>query len=71
MKNIITWVDNRSTQNKNQTFYYFLIYIISSNQINSDNNIVKYLEAGHTFTSAGSFHHRIEPAMTLMTFGKM
>ncbi|KAG5889200.1 hypothetical protein JTB14_000625 [Gonioctena quinquepunctata] len=66
MKNIVLWVDNCSAQNKNWTFFSFLIYIINSDQINADKIIVKYFEAGHTFMSADSFHHRVELAMKRM-----
>ncbi|KAG5866621.1 hypothetical protein JTB14_035098 [Gonioctena quinquepunctata] len=42
------------------------MYIINSDQINADKIIVKYFEAGHTFMSADSFHHRVELAMKRM-----
>lgn len=65
-KNIILWVDNCSSQNKNWTFFSFLIYIINSKDINADKIVIKYFESGHTFMSADSFHHRVELSIKRM-----
>lgn len=65
-KNIIIWVDNCSAQNKNWTFFSFLIYIVNSGEINADKIVIKFFEAGHTFMSADSFHHRVELSMKRM-----
>lgn len=64
--NIILWVDNCSSQNKNWAFFSFLIYIVNSDEINANKIIIKYFEPGHTFMSADSFHHRVELSMKRM-----
>lgn len=60
---ITLWLDNCSAQNKNWAFLSFLIYIVNSDEIMTKELIVKYLEPGHTFMSADSFHHLVENSM--------
>ena len=54
------WTDNCSAQNKCWTLYTALCSLINSPDLQLDTITVKYLEPGHTFMSADSFHHREE-----------
>lgn len=60
---ITLWLDNCSAQNKNWTFFSFLVYIINSSEIQAEKIWVKYFEPGHTYMSADSFHHQVELSM--------
>ena len=57
---ITIWMDNCAAQNKNWSLYCFFIGFINSehNKINCIK--LKYLETGHTFMSADSFHHQVK-----------
>lgn len=57
---ITVWTDNCTGQNKNWTFFSFLVQIVNSSEIAATRIIMKYLEPGHTFMSADSFHHQVE-----------
>ncbi|KAK4873128.1 hypothetical protein RN001_015157 [Aquatica leii] len=61
--NIIIWLDNCGSQNKNWTLFTFLIRIINSEEISAKSIILNYFEPGHTFMSADSFHHQVELSM--------
>ena len=54
------WTDNCLAQNKCWTLYTALCSLINSPDLQLDTITVKYLEPGHTFMSADSFHHREE-----------
>lgn len=62
-KKIILWVDNCSSQNKNWAFFTFLVYIVNSSHISANVIDINYLEPGHTFMSADSFHHQVEKSL--------
>ena len=47
-------------QNKCWTLYTALCSLINSPDLELDTITVKYLEPGHTFMSADSFHHKVE-----------
>ena len=61
-KEFTFWADNCSAQNKNWTLYTALMSEVNSNA-GPDKVTLKYLEKGHTFMSADSFHARIEKGM--------
>nr|CAH7755022.1 unnamed protein product [Callosobruchus chinensis] len=61
--NIILWLDNCSSQNKNWTLFSFLVYIINSDYVGTETITLKYFEPGHTFMSADSFHHQVEMSL--------
>lgn len=62
-KKLVVWLDNCSAQNKNWTLMSFLIYIINSTEVDTEEICLKYFEKGHTFMSADSFHHQVEMAL--------
>lgn len=62
-ENIVLWVDNCSSQNKNWTLFSFLIYIVNSLETSIKEIVFKYFEPGHTFMSADHFHHQVEVSM--------
>ncbi|XP_072041154.1 uncharacterized protein [Amphiura filiformis] len=61
-KKFVFYMDNCAGQNKNWTIYTAMI-----DEVNRpggpDEIIFKYLEKGHTFMSADSFHHQVESGM--------
>ncbi|XP_031327380.1 uncharacterized protein LOC116160352 [Photinus pyralis] len=63
---ITLWLDNCSAQNKNWSFFSFLLYIVNSDEINANEIVIKYFEPGHTFMAADSFHHKVELSMKKM-----
>ena len=58
----IIWADNCSAQNKN--WWLFTALVTEVNRTTGPLSVtIKYLEPGHTFMSADSFHHQIELCM--------
>lgn len=55
-------MDNCASQNKNWFLFSFLVYIVNSYEI-STNEIIYYFEPGHTYMSADSFHHQVDMAL--------
>ena len=62
-ENIVLWLDNCTGQNKNWGLLFYLVYLVNSNETNTVTIELKYLEPGHTFMSADSFHHQVELSM--------
>lgn len=62
-KEITIWLDNCASQNKNWTLYCFFVYIINSLEVSVNLLKIKYLQTGHTFMSADSFHHQVEKSL--------
>lgn len=60
---ITLWLDNCSAQNKNWSFFSFLVYMVNSPDIQAKEIWIKYFEPGHTYMSADSFHHQVELSM--------
>lgn len=60
---ITLWMDNCAAQNKNWALYSFFIYFINAEQTSVKKIKLKYLETGHTFMSADSFHHQVEKSL--------
>ena len=58
-REIILWADNCGAQNKCWTLFTALCWLVNSSSP-LDTITVKYLESGHTFMSADSFHHKVE-----------
>lgn len=63
VKHFVIWCDNCAGQNK-----CWVLYTALAAEMNRPNNIIesiviKYLEPGHTFMSADSFHHKVENQM--------
>ncbi|KAH9642846.1 hypothetical protein HF086_016651 [Spodoptera exigua] len=63
---LVIWADNCSSQNKNWTLFSFLVNVINSDLIEARSITIKYLEPGHTFNSADSFHHQVEQSLQKM-----
>lgn len=59
-------MDNCTSQNKNCAFFTFLVYIINCCHISADMITINYLEPGHTYMSADSFHHQVEKSLRKM-----
>lgn len=49
-KKITIWVDNCSAQNKNWTFFSFLVFAVNSSEIAAEEIIIRYFEPGHSYT---------------------
>lgn len=62
-KEFLIWCDNCTSQNKNWALFSFLAYIINSDEIRANQISIKYLDKGHTYMSADSFHHQVELSM--------
>lgn len=62
-KEITLWMDNCAAQNKNWALYCFFIYLINSAEVDLVLLKIKYLQTGHTFMSADSFHHQVEKSL--------
>lgn len=60
---ITIWCDNCAAQNKCWALFSFFVYIINSSEISAQRINMKYLQKGHTFMSADSFHHQVELSM--------
>lgn len=63
VKHVVLWMDNCTAQNKNWTFFTFLVFCVNCPNINAETIQIKYFEPGHTFMSADSFHHRVEKSL--------
>lgn len=57
IKNFVFWVDNCVAQNKNWTLLLILLKLVNSNETAAETFEIKFIEPGHTFMSADSFHH--------------
>lgn len=57
---ILYWLDNCSSQNKNWDLMVNMILLVNSSMITVPKILFKYLESGHTFMSADSFHAAVE-----------
>ncbi|XP_039288678.1 uncharacterized protein LOC111055158 isoform X2 [Nilaparvata lugens] len=64
-KKICLWMDNCSSQNKNWALFSYMVYIVNSEEIAASEIEFNYLEAGHTFMSADSFHHQVSKQLKL------
>ena len=62
-KTVLFYMDNCTGQNKNYALYTAIIDKVNSANIQADSITLKYLQAGHTFMSADSFHARTEKEM--------
>lgn len=60
---ITVWCDNCTAQNKCWALFCFMVYIVNSKEIAANSITMKFLEKGHTFMSADSFHHQVELSM--------
>lgn len=60
MDHLIYYMDNCAGQNKNYTFFTTLMSAVNGQYIAANTITLKYLEAGHTFMSADSFHAAVE-----------
>lgn len=63
VEEVTSWLDNCLAQNKNWTFFSFLVYLIICNDVAMKLITIKYFEPGHTFMSSNSFHHQVELSM--------
>lgn len=62
-ENVVLWLKNCSSQNKNWCLFSYLVYIINSKLVSINCIDIYFFEAGHTYTSADSFHHAVERNM--------
>ncbi|GFR77097.1 hypothetical protein ElyMa_000499700 [Elysia marginata] len=63
-KDIVIWCDNCAAQNKNWTLYTSIArFMNSSADFVPQTVTLKFLETGHTFMSADSFHGQVETNM--------
>lgn len=63
-KQVVLWLDNCSSQNKNWTLFTFFVHIVNSGEVALESLTVKYFEPGHTFMGADSFHHQVERSLS-------
>lgn len=63
LKTITLWLDNCSSQNKNWTLFQHIVLVMNSNELQVERILFKYLESGHTFMAADSFHAAVESKM--------
>lgn len=63
MNEIVLWVDNCASQNKNWNLFLFLTILINSKAIHVKVLTLKFFEPGHTFMAADSFHAAVEKRM--------
>lgn len=66
IKDIVLCLDNCMGQNKNWSLFTYLVYIVNSTEVETETITFKYLEPGHTFMSADSFHHQVEKSLNKM-----
>lgn len=52
-------MDNCASQNKNWSLFSYIVWMINSTEIQVRTIELNYLETGHTFMSADSFHHQV------------
>lgn len=62
-KNIVLWLDNCSSQNKNWALFSMFCYLVNSTEVSLEQLEIKYFEPGHTFMSADAFHHQVEKSL--------
>jgi len=64
-KKVALWLDNCAGQNKKWSLFCFLIYIVNSTEISTDEIELEYFEPGLTFMSADNFHHQVEKSLKM------
>ena len=70
-KDIILWLDNYSSQNKNWTLFTMLANRVNSADINAEEISLRYFVPGHSFMSADSVHAGVEKKMKQRPGGKV
>ncbi len=65
-KRFIFYMDNCAVQNKNWTIFTAMTSEVNHDEGGPDEIIFKYLEKGHTFMSADTFHSKVEKGMRQM-----
>jgi hypothetical protein len=60
LKEYIFFMDNCAAQNKNWAFLSALVYFVNCMDLDVESILINYLEPGHTFMSADSFHAQVE-----------
>jgi len=60
---VVIWADNCSAQNKNWTLYTALNLLVNDSENGYEDIELQYLEPGHTFMAADSFHAQVERSM--------
>lgn len=63
MNRVTFWLDNCSSQNKNWSFFLYMILLVNSQHVHIKEVTLKFFESGHTFMAADSFHAAVERAM--------
>ena len=62
-KKITLFVDNCPAQNKQWKLFSCLLFAVNSRHIQANEISLKFLEKGHTFMSADSWHHQCEQSL--------
>lgn len=62
-KQIILWLDNCASQNKNWGLFLHLILLVNSKYTQVQELTLKFFESGHTFMAADSYHAAVEKKM--------
>ena len=62
-KKITIFADNCPAQNKQWKLFSCLLFAVNSQHIQATEIVLKFLEKGHTFMSADSWHHQCEQAL--------
>ena len=65
-RHIVVYLDNCSSQNKNWFLFTTMVRILWDHPEIADSVTFKYLETGHTYMSADSFHGHVEKRMEQM-----
>jgi len=65
VRHFIFYVDNCGAQNKNWTLFTALTAVVNFDS-GPDSVILRYLEKGHTFMSADSYHAKVESSLRKM-----
>lgn len=61
-RRVVLWLDDSYHQNKNWKFLSFLVYIVNSNDIETECVEIYYFESGHN-PSTESFFHQVEVSL--------
>lgn len=58
-------MDNCAGQNKNWALFSLMVCLVNDNEIAAKEIVFNYLEPGHTYMSADSFHHQVAKSIRM------
>jgi hypothetical protein len=61
---IVIWMDNCAALNKNWTLFSMIATFLNSPTVSVQEVELRYLEKGHTYMAAGSFHAHVEKSLS-------